>query len=106
MFCHGLLSAEVQFHKRCFPHWLRQALSANIGQVAPLKQLAFKGIGAPPGTAYAYSSFGYFLLGRLIEQVSGICPPVNAFLLRISPLVIRYASGDIFLLNTLALSCR
>ena len=25
----------------------------------------------PPGTAYAYSNFGYFVLGRVIEQVSG-----------------------------------
>jgi CubicO group peptidase (beta-lactamase class C family) len=27
---------------------------------------------APPGTAYAYSNFGYFVLGRVIEQISGI----------------------------------
>jgi CubicO group peptidase (beta-lactamase class C family) len=27
---------------------------------------------APPGTRYAYSNFGYFLLGRIIEEVSGM----------------------------------
>jgi CubicO group peptidase (beta-lactamase class C family) len=27
---------------------------------------------APPGERYAYSNFGYFLLGRVIEQVSGM----------------------------------
>ena len=26
----------------------------------------------PPGTRYAYSNFGYFVLGRVIEQVSGL----------------------------------
>jgi CubicO group peptidase (beta-lactamase class C family) len=26
----------------------------------------------PPGTSYAYSNFGYFLLGRVIEQISGV----------------------------------
>jgi CubicO group peptidase (beta-lactamase class C family) len=27
---------------------------------------------APPGIRYAYSNFGYFLLGRVIEQISGV----------------------------------
>lgn len=27
---------------------------------------------SPPGTRYAYSNFGYFLLGRVIEQLSGM----------------------------------
>jgi CubicO group peptidase (beta-lactamase class C family) len=27
----------------------------------------------PPGEKYAYSNFGYCVLGRVIEQVSGIC---------------------------------
>ncbi len=27
---------------------------------------------APPGTQYAYSNFGYFVLGRVIEQISGM----------------------------------
>jgi len=27
---------------------------------------------APPGSAYAYSNFGYFVLGRVIEQISGL----------------------------------
>jgi D-alanyl-D-alanine carboxypeptidase len=26
----------------------------------------------PPGTGYAYSNFGYFVLGRVIEQIFGV----------------------------------
>jgi D-alanyl-D-alanine carboxypeptidase len=38
----------------------------------------------PPGTAYAYSNFGYFLLGRVIEKVTGqsYADYVNASILR------------------------
>jgi hypothetical protein len=42
MFCHGLLSAEVQFLSRRFQRWLGLALSANTGQVAPLEQQALR----------------------------------------------------------------
>lgn len=39
------------------------ALLEHVLKTRPLEQ--------PPGTAYAYSNFGYFLLGQIIENVTG-----------------------------------
>jgi hypothetical protein len=69
--CHGLLIAEVLILRRRCTRWRCRALSANIGQIAPLEHLALRVEEAlPPRAARARpTAFGRYPLPRTTHAV-------------------------------------
>src|SRR5579884_1059362 len=60
------------------PGWIPDQVAASLGTQAPasstdmIRYMLGQKLDFTPGTQYAYSDFGYTVLGRIIEHVSGM----------------------------------
>ncbi len=61
---------DPMFYDATISRALNVALPIDVNQI--VTYMAGQSVAYPPGTAYYYSNFGYALLGRIIERVSGL----------------------------------
>ncbi len=64
------VAGDPMFADRTIASALGATLPVNQGHI--MSYVTGKPLNANPGSAYAYSNYGYLLLGRIIRQVSGL----------------------------------
>ncbi len=67
----GGFDRQVSFDPMLSPPQIDEALGSPAGQQAIIRFMLGRPLDFDPGTRYAYSNFGYCVLGRVIEHVTG-----------------------------------
>ena len=70
---------DIDLNQARDPMFLDQTIAKDLGVVLPITQESIfvwtsthRSLDHPPGTVYAYSNYGYMLLGMIIERVTGM----------------------------------